>query len=147
MNQKSYLKLLLYVSKLRFNQYPAYYYPTYMVVKCLMDFQFKFHVRQLDFLLRSIPNRYFDFLCRDHDILSDHTIFINKEVFDYYIFQKDVNFLNLNLSDAMKKSKKLSEAENVVKKILSSPENGNNKKRRRDFSSSSTRKMTDTWRS
>lgn len=121
--QSAYLRLLLYVCKLRFPKNPPFRFPVYMIVKFLQDFQFKFHVRQLNFQLRPISNRYFDFLCRDHEIQSDHTIFINQKVFDYYIYQKDVNFLNLTISDATKKSKKLTNAEKVVKKILDSPEN------------------------
>jgi peroxin-6 len=98
-------------------------------VKFIQEFQFKFHIRQLNFQLRAIPNRYFDFLCRENEIQSDHTIFINQKVFDYYIYQKDVNFLNLKVSDATKKSQKLSLAEKVVKNISNSSENSikNNK--------------------
>lgn len=123
--QAAYLKLLLYVAKLRFRKYPAHYFPTFLVVKFIQEFQFKFHVRGLNFQLRSIPNRYFDFLCRNHEIHSDHTIFINQMVFDYYIYQKEMNFLNLTLSDTTKSNKKMSEAEKVVKRILNSSENSN----------------------
>lgn len=123
--QSAYLKILLHACKLRYAKYPSYFFPVYLIVKFLQDFQFKFHVRQLNFQLRSIPNRYFDFLCRDHEIQSDHTIFINQKVFDYYIYQKDVNFLNVTLSDATKKSKKVTDVERVVKNILNSPENMN----------------------
>lgn len=129
MNQSAYLKVLLYVCKLRYRKYPPHYFPVYLVAKFLQEFHFKFDVRQLDFQLRSIPNRYFDFLCRDHEIFSDHTIFINQKVFDYYIYQKEVNFLNVTLSDATKKTKKLTDAEKVVKKLVSSPENGNKDKK------------------
>ncbi|CRK90371.1 CLUMA_CG004031, isoform A [Clunio marinus] len=121
--QSAYLKTLLYVCKLRYPRFPSHYFPVYLIAKFVQEFQFRFHIRQLNFQLRSIPNRYFDFLCRNHEIQSDHTIFINQKVFDYYIYQKDVNFLNLTVSDATKKSKKLSAAEKVVKKILDSPEN------------------------
>lgn len=123
--QKSYIKTLLYVCKLRYGRYPAYYFPIYLIIKFLQDFDFKFTTRRLHFELRSIPNNYFNFLCRDHEIKSDHTIFINPKVFDYYIYQKDVNFINVMLSDTTKKSKKLSQAEKVVKEILNSPENRN----------------------
>jgi peroxin-6 len=121
--QSAYLKLLLFVCKLRYPTHRPYDFPVYLIVKYIQDFQFNFHIRQLNFQLRPIPNRYFDFLCRNHEIQSDHTIFINQKVFDYYIYQKDVNFLNLTLSDATNKSKKLSEAEKVVNKILDSSEN------------------------
>lgn len=124
-HQISYLKILLYVCKLRYRKYPSFYFPVYLIAKFLETFQFKFNVRQLNFQLRAIPNRYFDFLCRDHEIQSDHTIFINPKVFDYYIFQKDVNFLNMKVSDDTKKSKKLSLAEKVVNSISNSPENSN----------------------
>lgn len=123
--QKDYLKTLLYVCKLRFKKYPAYYFPIYLILKFLQEFDFKFNTRRLHFQLLPVPNKYFDFLCRDHEIQSDHTIFINPKVFDYYIYQKDVNFINVMLSDTTKKSKKLSQAERVVKKILNSPENKN----------------------
>lgn len=126
-DQSAYLKVLLFVCKLRYAKFPSFYFPVYLVVKFVHEFQFKFNIRQLNFHLRSIPNRYFDFLSRNHEIQSDHTIFINPKVFNYYIFQKDVNFLNLTLSDATKKSKKLSEAEKVVNKILSSSEAKSNK--------------------
>ena len=126
-HQNAYQKLLLYVCKLRYAKYPSFYFPAYLIAKFVQEFEFKFHIRQLNFQLQPIPNRYFDFLCRNHEIQSDHTIFINQKVFDYYIYQKDVNFLNLTVSDATKKAKKLNEsaAEKVVKKILNSPENGN----------------------
>ena len=120
--QSAYLRCLLYVCKLRFPSHPATYFPIFTIAKFLQDFQFKFYVRQLNFQLQPIPNRYFDFICRDHEIQSDHTIFINQKVLDYYIYQKDVNFLNMALSDTTK-SKKLSDAEKVVKKITDSPEN------------------------
>lgn len=92
----------------------------------MQEFEYKFQIRQLNFQLRSIPNAYFDFLSRNHEIQSDHTLFINQKVFDYYIYQKDVNFLNVNLSDATKKI--LSTAEKVVKKITSSTENNKTNK-------------------
>jgi peroxin-6 len=120
--QSSTSRLLLYICKLRFPKYPSYYYPVYLIAKLLQETKFKFEVRQLDFLLQAIPNRYFDFLCRDHEILSDHTIFLNQKVFDYYVYQKEVNFLNLTLSDATRKSTKLSKVEKVVNKILDSTE-------------------------
>lgn len=127
-SQSSFLKVLLHVCRLRYPHYPSFYFPVYLLVKFIQDFHFKFNIRQLNFQLCPIPNRYFDFLCRDHEIQSDHTIFINQKVFDYYIYQKDVNFLNLNVSDATKKSKKLSQAEKVVNNMLESPENNNNGK-------------------
>lgn len=123
--QISYLRTILYACKLRYPQYPSFYFPIYLILKFLQDFDFKFTTRQLHFNLCPIPNKYFDFLCRDHEIQSDHTIFINQKVFDYYIYQKDVNFINLLLSDATKKIKKLSHAEKVMKDILDSPENTN----------------------
>lgn len=126
--QSSTARTLLYVCKLRYPKHPAYYFPVYLIAKLLQETKFKFEVRQLDFLLQAIPNRYFDFLCRDHDILSDHTIFLNKRVFDYYVYQKEVNFLNLTLSDATRKSTKLSKVEKVVNKILDSSENNKSDK-------------------
>lgn len=119
------LKTLLFVCKLRFPKYPPYYFPVYLILKFLQEFDFKFNTRKLHFQLRSIPNKYFDFLSQDHEIQSDHTIFINPKVFDYYIYQKDVNFINVMLSDTTKMSNKLSHAEKVVKNILNSPENKN----------------------
>lgn len=125
--QKVYIKTLLYVCKLRYSKYPAYYFPIYLLVKFLQEFDFNFNTRKLHFQLCAIPNKYFDFLSRDHDIKSDHTIFVNPKVFDYYIYQKDMNFINVMLSDTTKKKKKYSHAEKVVKNILKSPENKNNK--------------------
>jgi peroxin-6 len=93
-------------------------------VKFIQEIDFKFRTRKLHFHVRSIPNKYFDFLCGEHEILSDHTIFINRKVFDYYIYQQDVNFINLLLSDATKS--KLTHAERVMKDILDSPDNSNN---------------------
>lgn len=121
--QSAYIKTLVYVCKLRFPKYPPFYFPIYLILKFLEEIDFNYSTRKLNFQLCAIPNKYFDFLCRDHDIQSEHTIFINRSVFDYYIYQKDVNFINVLLSDATKKSKKLSCAERVVKDILNSPEN------------------------
>lgn len=123
-HQDAYSKLLQFVCKLRYPKYPSFYFPVYLIAKFIEEFDFKFKIRQLNFQLHPIPNRYFDFLCRNHEIQSDHTIFINQKVFDYYIYQKDVNFLNLTVSENTKKAKKLTAAEKVVKKIL---KNGNNK--------------------
>lgn len=124
-SQKETLKTLLYICKLRYRKYPAYYFPIYLILKYLQEFDFKFTTRKIHFQLRAIPNKYFDFLCREHEIQSDHTIFINSKVFDYYIYQKDVNFINVMLSDTTKKIDKLSHAEKVVKQIMNSPQNKN----------------------
>lgn len=121
--QSAYVKFVLYVCKLRYAKYPSFYFPVYLIAKFVQEFEFKFQIRQLNFQLRPIPNRYFDFLCRNHEIQSDHTIFINQKVFDYYIYQKDVNFLNVTVSDATRKN--LSTAEKVVKRITNLSENAN----------------------
>jgi len=123
--QSSHIKLLNYILKIRFPRYPVYYFPIYLILKFLQEFDFKFNTRKLHFQLCTIPNKYFEFLCREHEIRSEHTLFINQKVFDYYIYQKDVNFLNVLLSDATKKTKKMSQAEKVVKSILDSPNNAN----------------------
>lgn len=120
-----YLKLLRYVLKLIYPAYPVHYFPVYLLLKFLQEFDFKFSTRKLNFQLCPIPNKYFEFLCRNHEIRSEHSIFINRKVFDFYIYQKDVNFLNVLLSDATNKAKKLSKAEKVVSEILDSPGNAN----------------------
>jgi peroxin-6 len=115
----SLLRTLLFVCRLRYPHYPAFYFPVYLIVKFLQEFDFKFNTRKLNFQLVPVPNRYFDFLARDHDIQSDHTIFINRRVFDYYIYQKDVNFINMHLSEISRRST-MSHAERVIKEVVES---------------------------
>jgi hypothetical protein len=115
----SMLRTLLFVCRLLFPKHPPHFFPVYLIVKFLQDFEFRFSTRRLNFQLVPVPNRYFDFLCRDHEIQSDHTIFISRRVFDYYIYQPDVNFVNVNLSDLSRRST-LTHAERVIKEVVES---------------------------
>lgn len=124
---QEYLKVLLHACKLRFPHYPAYYFPIYAIIKLLSDLEFQFRTRQLNFKLIPISNRYFDFLCSEHQIQSEHTVFCNQKVFDYYCYQKDVNFVNLTVTEITKRnSKKVTETEKVLTNILEKSSSSNN---------------------
>lgn len=118
-SQTQYLKILLYVCKLRFFKYPSHYFPCYFLVKLFLKLNFDFRTRKLDFLLVPIPNYYFDFLLEDHLIKSEHSIFLNPKIFSYYIYKEEVNFLNVSISSRTKKCKQASETEKVIKNVLS----------------------------
>lgn len=117
-SQKQYLRTLLYVCKLKFSNFPSYYFPVYILMKLFEEYHFKFRTRKLDYQLLAIPNYYFDFLCKDHLIKSEHTVFLNPKVYRHYIFGNEkVNFLNLQISER-NKTKQVTETEKLMKNVL-----------------------------
>lgn len=118
-SQIKYLKVLLYVCKLRFRRYSAHYFPVYLILKIVGHAKYQCSIRKLDYKFIPLPSLYFDFLCKDHKIKSEHTIFVNQRVFESYIYQKEVNFVNVAVSAQMKEIQKPTKSEKVMQNILS----------------------------
>lgn len=118
-SQIKYLKVLLYVCRLRFKRYPSHYFPVYIILKIIGHVRYQSSIRKLNYKLIPVPNLYFDFLCTNNKIKSEHSIFVNQSVFSNYIYQKEVNFVNVSLSAQMKEIQKPTKSEKVMQNVLS----------------------------
>ncbi|XP_040155744.1 peroxisome assembly factor 2 [Anopheles arabiensis] len=93
-------RLLLYIARLRYPRYPAYYFPVFVLLQGLKKLRSDLKLRLLDFYLQPIPNVLFEQLQSDQLVASEHTLFVSPTVFREYVVEREINWINLVLKVA-----------------------------------------------
>ncbi|XP_035897574.1 peroxisome assembly factor 2 [Anopheles stephensi] len=99
-NQIKRWRLLLYISRIRFPRYPAYYFPVFVLLQGFKKLRSELKLRCLDFYLQPIPNVLFERLQSDQLVNSEHTLFVSPTVFREYVVEREINWINLVLKVA-----------------------------------------------
>uniref|UniRef100_A0A453YNR4 Peroxisomal ATPase PEX6 n=1 Tax=Anopheles funestus TaxID=62324 RepID=A0A453YNR4_ANOFN len=99
-NQIRQWRLLLYISRIRFPRYPAYYFPVFVLLQGLKKLRFDLKLRSLDFYLQPIPNVLFEQAQSNQLVNSEHTLFVSPTVFREYVVEHEINWINLVLKVA-----------------------------------------------
>uniref|UniRef100_A0A182MIR7 ATPase AAA-type core domain-containing protein n=1 Tax=Anopheles culicifacies TaxID=139723 RepID=A0A182MIR7_9DIPT len=100
-------RLLLYISRLRFPRYPAYYFPVFVLLQGLKKLRYDLKLRSLEFYLQPIPNVLFEQLQSDQLVNSEHTLFISPTAFREYVVEHEINWINLVLRVAKSTEQKV----------------------------------------
>ncbi|GAB0087720.1 peroxisome assembly factor 2 [Sergentomyia squamirostris] len=116
---KQIINVVLYVSGLLHPKYPSFRMP--LVILCESVKRFKRNRSRSpykkSYRLCRMPNRLNDTLQKDNIVHSEHTIFVNKTIYQEYVPQTEIPWVNLAI--VMKKSSKsLEKLNGVVGKIL-----------------------------
>ncbi|KFB44754.1 AGAP001612-PA-like protein [Anopheles sinensis] len=90
-------QLLLYIARLRFPRYPAYFFPVYVLLQGVKKLRYDLKLRSLDFYLQPIPNLLFEQLQAEQMVNSEHTLFVSPTVFREYVVEREINWINLVL--------------------------------------------------
>uniref|UniRef100_A0A182PGP4 Peroxisomal ATPase PEX6 n=1 Tax=Anopheles epiroticus TaxID=199890 RepID=A0A182PGP4_9DIPT len=93
-------RLLLYISRLRYPRYPAFYFPVFVLLQGLKKLRSDLKLRLLDFYLHPLPNVQFEQLQTDQLVNSEHTLFVSPTVFREYVVEREINWINLVLKVA-----------------------------------------------
>lgn len=111
------VRLVLSCCRLRFRPYPCFYFPVYVFLQGLK--KHSEHVQQwrANFKVMPMPNQLFEEHQRKQLVHSEHTLFVARSVFNRYVVEREINWINLLVRTCCE-SRKKNEDDGLVSIIL-----------------------------
>ncbi|KAL9696555.1 hypothetical protein quinque_016134 [Culex quinquefasciatus] len=95
LNRDKLTRLLLYCCRLRFRRYPAFYFPVFAFLEALRKLSNEIRLRSATFRVVPMPNGLFERQQGGQLVQSEHTLFVCRSVFNQYVVEREINFINL----------------------------------------------------
>ncbi|XP_053695230.1 peroxisomal ATPase PEX6 [Sabethes cyaneus] len=89
------VRLLLYCCRLRFRRYPAFYFPVFVFLQALQKLSYDLKLRCIHFRILPMPNLLFERHQQGRLVRSEHTLFVSRSVFNQYVVEREINWINL----------------------------------------------------
>ncbi|XP_065076031.1 peroxisomal ATPase PEX6 [Ochlerotatus camptorhynchus] len=117
-NRDELMRLLLYCCRLRFRKYPSFYFPVFSFLQSLRKLSQDIRLRHATFRVVPIPNLLFDQYQQNQLVHSEHTLFVCRTVFNQYVVEREINWINLMIRASCEGGRKNEQSEGLVSIIL-----------------------------
>lgn len=117
-NRTELRRLLLYCCRLRFRKYPSFYFPVFAFLQSLQKLSQDIRLRHATFRVVPIPNLLFDQYQQNQLVHSEHTLFVCRTVFNQYVVEREINWINLIIRASCEGGRKNETGEGLVSIIL-----------------------------
>lgn len=117
-NQDELMRLLLYCCRLRFRNCPSFYFPVFSFLQSLRKLSRDIRLRHATFRVVPIPNLLFDQYQQNQLVHSEHTLFVCRTVFNQYVVEREINWINLMIRASCEGGRKNEGSEGLVSIIL-----------------------------
>ncbi|XP_055603194.1 uncharacterized protein LOC129751616 isoform X2 [Uranotaenia lowii] len=89
------IRTLLHCCRLRFRRFPGFYFPVFVFLRGLQKLNYEIKLRTASFRVVPIPNLLFEQHQRQQLVHSEHTLFVSRTVFNQYVVEREINWINL----------------------------------------------------
>ncbi|XP_058825813.1 peroxisomal ATPase PEX6 [Topomyia yanbarensis] len=122
-NRDKLIRLLLYCCRVRFRRYPAFFFPVFVFLQTIQKFSYDIKLRTAFFRVVPIPNVFFEQHQQGRLVRSEHTLFVCRTVFNQYVVEREINWINLVIRTVgNESSRQKSEGDGLVSIILNRQE-------------------------
>ncbi|XP_062560981.1 uncharacterized protein LOC134225156 [Armigeres subalbatus] len=111
-------RLLLYCCRVRFRKYPSFYFPVYCFLQSLQKLSQEIRLRSATFRVVPVPNLLFEQYQQAQLVHSEHTLFVCRTVFNQYVVEREINWINLVIRASYDGGRKNEDGEQLVSIIL-----------------------------
>ncbi|XP_058452012.1 uncharacterized protein LOC131430816 [Malaya genurostris] len=89
------IRLVFYCCQIRFRKYPVFYFPVFVFLQGLQKLSNDIKLRNATFRVVPMPNLLFEKHQRGRLVRSEHTLFVCRTVFNQYVVEREINWINL----------------------------------------------------